>query len=31
MQDPRSQDIARSYDAARKVYAAWGGDRLFSA
>jgi len=26
MKDPRSQDIARSYEAARKVYAAWGVD-----
>jgi len=26
MQDPRSQDTARSYESARKVYAAWGVD-----
>jgi len=26
MQDPRSQDVARSYETARKVYAAWGVD-----
>jgi len=26
MQDPRSQDVERSYEAARKVYAAWGVD-----
>ncbi len=26
MQDPRSHEVARSYEAARKVYAAWGVD-----
>jgi L-rhamnose isomerase len=26
MQDPRSQDVGRSYEVARKIYAAWGVD-----
>jgi L-rhamnose isomerase len=26
MQDPRSQDVRRSYEVARKIYAAWGVD-----